>query len=383
MSKDKKINSEIGRTAISEAVRMKLWAVSGGRCELCNRLLYSDQYFGIDGNFGQLAHIHAVSAGGPRHKYGMTAEEKNNISNLMLLCADHHHLIDNKPGDYSDGLLLRRKAQHEERIRLVTEISNEQSCKIVTYFSNIDNAEVFASETLLRAAVISAGLYASQDPVVQLHQGTRIRYSPSKDEFVSKASDLELQFRQWFDGIIKKQDAVALFALAPQPLLFKLGTLINDQYNVRVFQCHREGHKWAWKESSEAVEYSFVKTKSTANSQNVALVMDLSAPIIDNRITSTIGGDVTIYHISIPDPNRSFVKTEGVQNLFVPVFRCAMEVIKNENPACTHINVFMAMPQSLAIRAGMDYMPKADLPLILYEQNNANDGFFETITIGD
>ena len=30
---------------------MKLWAVSGGRCELCNRLLYSDQHFGIDGNF--------------------------------------------------------------------------------------------------------------------------------------------------------------------------------------------------------------------------------------------------------------------------------------------------------------------------------------------
>ena len=361
---------------------MKLWAVSGGRCELCNRLLYSDQHFGIDGNFGQFAHIHAVSVGGPRHKYGMTADEKNDISNLMLLCADHHHLIDSKPGDYSDGLLLRRKAQHEERIRLVTEISNEQSCKIVTYFSNIDNAEVFASESLLRAATISAGLYASQDPAVQLHRDTRTRYVPSKDEFVSKAAELELQFRQWFDGIIKKQDAVALFALAPQPLLFKLGTLFNDQYNLRVFQCHREGHKWAWKESSEAVEYSFIKTKNTASAHKVALVMDLSAEINDNRILATIGSDVSIYHISIPEPNRSFVITEEIQNAFVPVFRHAMEAIKNENPVCTHINVFMAMPQSLAIRAGMDYMPKADLPIILYEQNNSCDGFFETITIG-
>lgn len=361
---------------------MKLWAVSGGRCELCNRLLYSDQHFGIDGNFGQLAHIHAVSVGGPRHKYGMTADEKNDISNLMLLCADHHHLIDSKPSDYSDGLLLRKKAQHEERIRLVTEIGNEQSCKIVTYFSNIDNAEVYASESLLRAATISAGLYASQDPVIQLHRDTRTRYIPSKDEFVSKAAELELQFRQWFDGIIKKQDAVALFALAPQPLLFKLGTLFNDQYNLRVFQCHREGHKWAWKTSSEAIRYSFNKTKCSANSSNVALVIDLSASITDNRITSAIGNDVAIYHISTPEPNRSFVKTEDIQNAFVPVFRCAMETIKNENPACTRINVFMSMPQSLAIRAGMDYMPKADLPLILFEQDSANNGFFETITIG-
>ncbi len=382
MPKEKKIKSEIGRTAISEAVRMKLWAVSGGRCELCNRLLYSDQHFGVDGNFGQLAHIHAVSIGGPRHKYGMTSDEKNDISNLMLLCADHHHLIDSRPGDYSDGLLLQRKAQHEERIRLVTEVSNEQSCKIVTYFSNIDNNEVFSSESLMRAATISVGLYASQDPVIQLHHDTRTRYIPSKQEFASKTYELELQFRQWFDGIIKKQDAVALFAIAPQPLLFRLGTLFNDQYNVKVFQCHREGHKWAWRSSAEEAKYIFDRTKSAATSSNVALVMDLSALINDNRIMSTIGSDVTIYHISIPEPNRLFVKTEEVQSSFVPVFRHAMETIKNENPACTHINVFMAMPQSLAIRAGMDYMPKADLPLILYEQNSANDGFFEAITIG-
>ena len=69
-----KVNSEIGRTSIDEKVRMRLWAVSGGRCELCNRLLYQDLVFGCDGNFGEMAHIHAVSEGGPRHKYGMTPE---------------------------------------------------------------------------------------------------------------------------------------------------------------------------------------------------------------------------------------------------------------------------------------------------------------------
>jgi hypothetical protein len=40
------------------------------------------------------------------------------------------------------------------------------------------------------------------------------------------------------------------------------------------------------------------------------------------------------------------------------------------------------MPNSLAIRAGMDYMPKADLPVVLYEQANQADGFFEAMTIG-
>ena len=40
------------------------------------------------------------------------------------------------------------------------------------------------------------------------------------------------------------------------------------------------------------------------------------------------------------------------------------------------------MPNSLAIKAGMDYMPKTDLPLIVYEQATQRDGFFEALTIG-
>ena len=360
---------------------MKLWAVSGGRCEICNRILYSDLHFGIDGNFGQLAHIHAVSAGGPRHKYGMTAEEKNDISNLMLLCTDHHHLIDTNPKDYSDGSLLQLKKAHEDRIRSVTEIKNDQSCKIVTFFSDAGSGEVFSSDGILRTAVISAGLYAAQEPAIQLHQGIPTYYKPSQSEFNVKAAELETQFKIWFDAIIKKQDAVALFAFAPQPLLFKLGTLLNDQYNVKVFQCHREGHKWAWKVSDETIDYQFTRPKGISGSTNVALVMDLSATIDDVRIVASIG-DAKIYHITIPNPNMTFVKTEAIQNSFVPVFRQAMETIKGENPSCNSIKVFMAMPQSLVVRAGMGYMPKVDLPLVLYEQANAEEGFFETLTIG-
>ena len=40
------------------------------------------------------------------------------------------------------------------------------------------------------------------------------------------------------------------------------------------------------------------------------------------------------------------------------------------------------MPNSLAVKAGMDYMPKADLPLIIYEQYKESEGFFEALAIG-
>ena len=160
------VKSEIGRTSIKEQVRMKLWAISGGRCEMCNRLLYQDLTFGVDGNFGEMAHIHAVSEGGPRHKYGMSKEEKNNIDNLMLLCEEHHHLVDTNPEDFSEGLLVQKKIAHEKRIREVTGIPSEQTCRIVTYFSNIDNQAEFSSDRLLREAVLLSGRVPMQDPSI-------------------------------------------------------------------------------------------------------------------------------------------------------------------------------------------------------------------------
>ena len=265
------MNSCIGRTAIEEKVRMKLWAISGGRCEMCNKLLYEDSTFGIDGNYGEMAHIHAVSDRGPRNKRGMTPEEKNNIENLMLLCSEHHHMIDTKPDEFGDGLLKRMKKNHEERIRRVTDISEEESCRIVSYFSNVDNYEEFSSERLFKEALLFSGKLPMQQPPINLNANTYVLYEPSKEEFTRKAENLEREFKVWFDEIIKKQDSVGLFSLAPQPLLFKLGSLINDQYNVSVYQCHRRPSKWTWLENDDKIDFEFLKTLSNNDDEKQAL----------------------------------------------------------------------------------------------------------------
>lgn len=375
------IKSEIGRTSIDEKVRMKLWAISGGRCEMCNRLLYQDLTFGLDGNFGEMAHIHAVSEGGPRHKYGMSNEEKNNIDNLMLLCEEHHHLIDTNPEDFSEGLLVQKKVSHEKRIREVTSIPSEQTCRIVTYFSNINNQAEFSSDRLLREAVLLSGRVPMQEPSISLNSDSFTRYIPSKSIFQQKEQDLEREFKSWFDVVIKSKDCIGVFALAPQPLLFKLGTLINDHYNAVAFQCHRTGHKWAWPSTNAQIEYIFECSKN-GDGNKIALVIDLSARVMDDRITAVLGDDVTIFHITISNPCRTFVTSEENQEKFVETYRCALEHIKNLRPAPELIHLFPVMPNSLAIKAGMDFMPKADLPLIIYEQALQTEGFFEALTIG-
>ncbi|MGI9593154.1 MAG: hypothetical protein ACR2MH_01005, partial [Patiriisocius sp.] len=38
-------------------------------------------------------------------------------------------------------------------------------------------------------------------------------------------------------------------------------------------------------------------------------------------------------------------------------------------------------PNACAIETGRVWMPKVDLPLIIYDQNKNRDGFYKTITI--
>ena len=190
-------SSKIKRTPIREAVKLRLWGMAAGRCEICNKLLYLDSHYGDDANFSENAHIHAVGKTGPRHADDMTQDEINNIDNLMLLCAEHHHLIDTKPENYLSDFLIVQKKAHEDRIRRLTEIQDADSCKVVTFFSNIDNVDVFNAASVLRRATVKCGFYPKQDDPIELHNGSVTKYIPSKDIFQLQASELENQVKQY------------------------------------------------------------------------------------------------------------------------------------------------------------------------------------------
>ena len=68
-----------------------------------------------DGVFiGQICHIQAAEAGGPRFNANMSNEERRSVSNLMLLCYEHHRVTDNV-NKYSVSDLSETKQQHERR----------------------------------------------------------------------------------------------------------------------------------------------------------------------------------------------------------------------------------------------------------------------------
>ncbi|WP_438712055.1 ABC-three component system protein [Aquimarina muelleri] len=63
---------------------------------------------------GKVCHIEAASSKGPRYRSEMSDDERRSYNNLILLCDEHHSIIDNKKneGKFLKELLLEWKTDH-------------------------------------------------------------------------------------------------------------------------------------------------------------------------------------------------------------------------------------------------------------------------------
>lgn len=86
----------MSRSSIPQNISNLLWAKSAGRCQYegCNKILYEDGLTKRGYNTAYIAHIIADSEDGPRGDKELSPKLCKDINNLMLLCDEHHRLID-------------------------------------------------------------------------------------------------------------------------------------------------------------------------------------------------------------------------------------------------------------------------------------------------
>jgi 5-methylcytosine-specific restriction endonuclease McrA len=98
--------------APTEQTVRRLFALSGNRCAFhqCSTLLVHPS-----GTItGEICHIKAKSCSGPRFDANQTDEERHAFANLVLLCSQHHKVVDDQPNTYTVELLQDIKKMHEE-----------------------------------------------------------------------------------------------------------------------------------------------------------------------------------------------------------------------------------------------------------------------------
>lgn len=106
-----------GRVSPSSDTKLRLFADSAGYCcrPECHRYLFSDLSI-ANYHLGEMAHIIASSSKGPRASNSISAKNKAEYDNLILLCPSCHTEVDKAPEVFPTELILDWKTNHKKRI---------------------------------------------------------------------------------------------------------------------------------------------------------------------------------------------------------------------------------------------------------------------------
>ena len=371
-------------TNIPESVKFRLWGKAGGRCQYegCNTPLWLDSLTRAQFNKAYIAHIIADKPNGPRGDQKLSAKLAADLSNLMLMCDEHHRLIDKiDVAGHPPDRLREMKRNHEERIELLTSIQKDKKSHILLYGANIGQQSANVSWNKAAVAMVPRHCPAES----QALEIGMVNSSFRDDE--PRYWDIEREnLRRQFNEKVRSRlqsgsiEHLSIFALAPQPLLMELGHQISDIPAADVYQLHREPPDWKWQAFDEPFE--FVVDKPNEKGKKVALNLSLSAEIDNARIKTVLGSEIPIWKITSSPvaPNNDFLKSREQLALFRKIFRKLMDEIKSAHGQNAELHLFPAVPVAVALEIGRVRMPKADLPLHVYDQHNVG-GFQYALSV--
>jgi hypothetical protein len=141
-----------GAQMISNKTRKILWGRSGNQCAICRKTLVEDATESdLEAIIGEECHIVSPKNNGPRFNCAFSEDLYDDVSNLVLLCANHHALVDKQPETYTVARLLDIKDNHESSVRKALSDNNTSEPKIVrqkeeipTYLKRITTGEDLA-----------------------------------------------------------------------------------------------------------------------------------------------------------------------------------------------------------------------------------------------
>jgi hypothetical protein len=364
-------------------VQCMLWGKAAGRCEFagCNEPLWKSRVTQEQVNIGQKAHIYAFSSAGARGHGGADLENLQDLSNLMLVCNGCHRKIDREPdgGRYAVLLLQQMKKAHEERIEVVSSIAPQKSSHVLLYGANIGN-----HSSPLNYGEAAAALFPDRYPAADRAIELSVHNSSFNERDAEFWRNEAIELRRKFDRLVRESVAegqiqhLSVFALAPQPLLILLGSLLGDIVACDVYQRHREPTTWKWSAGQQGQGFRLRRPVHVEGP--AALVFEVSGSVCAERIQRVLGEKACIWSIGVPEPHNDVVKSRDQAAEFRLLVRTTLEQIKAAHGHGGTLHIFPAMPVSLAVELGRVRMPKADMPWVVYDEVHSQGGFVQAVS---
>lgn len=347
--------------AVGRVTNRMVWVLSGGRCARCKSTVVD--YTISPTAVGEVAHAAAQGdgPGAPRPVPAMTGEQRDDVANLLLLCATCHDLMDQPDGTevYTLDQVLEMKRAHEETVQGLLDLFDGHQTLILRALGPIRGQTAQAGRKEVAAATAARGR-------VPAYQAGRWHREVEADLSSVPEGDpaywdvclriLEREVDIVHDAVRRGDaDHVTVFPFARLPLLVALGWLLDDTTRVDVVQRSRITE---WMPSDTAPATFSVDVTGGDRADAALLIIGVSGtpdlaslpeevgelPTASMSVTS--GGSV---NIADSDANRD----EFERTLRGALFDLEPHVTK---PAALH--VLAAAPISMAVAIGRAVDPQ-------------------------
>lgn len=382
--KGSQVSHKSGRPAIPQQTRQNLWIAAGGRCEYpgCNRVLGFDDVEQIEINYAHIAHIVGAVPGGPRGNPTLSRKLATSISNLMLLCPEHNHLIDSDDSKYSIEFLHKRKRQRESAIKNLFDRIGAERTTVIKFRTQINGKSTAIADADILLAVLPNT--ASVADVADMDYTGIQDNLPSALQVVSEQIapkvHSELNMREHSGTLYP----ISVFAIGRIPCLMTLGKELCATGAPTIYQFHRDTKSWCWLDEEPDREIlpgegiSLVGPPTSDGRAIPVVAVGITDRVNQDEITATLGPNVSIYNIVASSPDFNFMKYRSQLAKFADVWNKTMREIHSTWPQISHVAVFPAVPVSVAVQMGMSHV-QASPVLRVYDKQGNN--WIQTIDI--
>lgn len=381
------------RPTIPERIKIAVWAAAAGRCTFCNRLLLENEDLGEPVSIGELAHDVGWSEGSPRGKSDLGVKQRQAAENLLLVCRNCHKPIDDGGvvGRYTVGELIRRKRDHEERIRFLTEIGAGRAAYVVRMVGHVRGTPPELSRNTVLAAATAAGIYPQrlngshwEDVDLDLRGHGELHASTDFERCLPAIDDLVARVH---DGVRREAiERVAIFAFARIPLLIALGARLDDKLETLIFQRQRrdDTNAWRWPDNpGESITFELRSLQERSDPSNVAVTVCLSGTVKPDELPAEIRESHHIYCISpagSAESGPTLVSCPQTLANFETTLRRFLAHVEADHGKIQRVSIFPAVPLSAAVTIGRVLMPHVSPAWRVFDRDK-NNQFFEALEV--
>ena len=390
------------RPTIKASTLYELWGRAAGRCEFrgCNEIVYQDALTQGSSNLSTVAHIIAWTPEGPRGHPTRSAELATDTANLMLTCKRHGKYIDdaNRVDEYPEALLLEFKKEHEDRVRLLTGITEDAQTRVVLLQAPVDGRDFKINERHAHQALLP--LYPAEEHA-DLFDLSGLGVSADTPGFYPT---LTAVLDDKTANLLKRRGServrsLAVFAIAPIPLLVHFGNRLGDLQSVELFQRHRgQRNPWIWKEEEElGLFYDTVIPDLSPQKEGDGRPPETPVPVVSISISGRVDPKTIAPHVSAPllhyqinlpgvdegaQSGRDSLPTRARLEAFGVEFRRVLDAVRARHGHDQTVHLFAAVPAPVAVEIGRN-VKHVDPPFVVYDYQKAARGYAPALTINE